>query len=349
MIISRTPFRISFFGGGTDYPVWFREHGGSVLATSIDKYCYISLRYLPPFFGHKSRIVYSQIESVSEHGQIQHPAVREALRFAGVRDGLEIHHDGDLPARTGLGSSSSFTVGLLHALDALQQKMPSKMELARNAIIIERDRIGESVGSQDQVTASFGGFNRIQFRPDEGIVVQPVIMKTERLEALQEHMILLFTGFSRHASAIAEKQILSTPHKTAELSDMQGMVDEGLRLLCGTGDLTDFGRLLHASWKLKRSLTRQISTPQVDHIYETARRAGAIGGKLLGAGGGGFVLLFARPGDRARVRARFQDLLHVPFRFENGGSQIIFYDADACARDRGPVAGRRVRAARPRG
>ena len=329
MIISRTPFRISFFGGGTDYPVWFREHGGSVLATSIDKYCYISLRYLPPFFGHKSRIVYSQIESVSEHGQIQHPAVREALRFAGVRDGLEIHHDGDLPARTGLGSSSSFTVGLLHALDALQQKMPSKMELARNAIIIERDRIGESVGSQDQVTASFGGFNRIQFRPDEGIVVQPVIMKTERLEALQEHMILLFTGFSRHASAIAEKQILSTPHKTAELSDMQGMVDEGLRLLCGTGDLTDFGRLLHASWKLKRSLGAQISTPAIDEIYEAAKSAGALGGKLLGSGGGGFMMLFAPPHAHERIREKLGRLLNVPFRFDSDGSRVIYCQQDS--------------------
>ena len=349
MIISRTPFRISFFGGGTDYPVWFREHGGSVLATSIDMYCYISLRYLPPFFGHKSRIVYSKIESVGAAGRIQHPAVREALRFMGVSEGLEIHHDGDLPARTGLGSSSSFTVGLLHALYALQQKMPSKLELAQNATVIERDRIGESVGCQDQVTASFGGFNRIFFRPSGEIVVQPVIVKAARLEALQEHMVLLFTGFSRHASAIAEKQILNTPRRTAELSEMQGMVDEGLRILSGTGDLADFGRLLHESWRLKRSLTRKISTPQVDRIYETARRAGALGGKLLGAGGGGFVLLFARPRDRARVRSCFKDLLHVPFRFENGGSQIIFYDADACARDRGPAAVRTARAGRPHG
>ncbi|MFC1679953.1 kinase, partial [Elusimicrobiota bacterium] len=231
MIISRTPFRVSFFGGGTDYPVWFREHGGAVLATSIDKYCYISCRYLPPFFDHRSRIAYSKIESVREIDEIVHPAVRESMRFMGVDEGLEIHHDGDLPARTGLGSSSSFTVGLLHALYALKQSMPSKMELARNAIHVEQDMIAENVGCQDQVSAAFGGFNRISFNTDGGIVMEPVILPSERMTRLQDHMMLFFTGFSRYASRIAAKQVKATPKKRRELAAMYQMVDEGLHLL----------------------------------------------------------------------------------------------------------------------
>ncbi|MFC1678590.1 kinase [Elusimicrobiota bacterium] len=343
MIISRTPFRISFFGGGTDYPVWFEANGGAVLATSIDKYCYISCRYLPPFFDHKSRVVYSKIESAVETGDIEHPAVREGLRFMGIEEGLEIHHDGDLPARAGLGSSSSFTVGLLHTLYALKQRMPSKMELAQNAIHVEREMSREHVGCQDQVTAASGGFNKISFKKDGQIIVQPVIADIDRLDILQKHMMLFFTGFSRYASAIAEKQVLETPKLTSELARMHEMVDEGLGILAGSGDLGEFGKLLDESWRLKRSLTNRISTPQIDDVYEAALNSGAIGGKLLGAGGGGFILLFVRPELQDKVREKLHNLLHVPFKFENGGSQIIFYDQDTAKRDRDLIRDQRAR------
>lgn len=329
MIISRTPFRVSFFGGGTDYPVWYKEHGGAVLATSIDKYCYISLRHLPPFFEHKNRIVYSRIEAVDSVSRIEHPAVRECLRYMEVSDGLEIHHDGDLPARAGLGSSSSFTVGLLHALYALKQSMPTKMKLAEDAIRVERDLIKESVGSQDQVTAALGGFNKIRFQSDGTIAVEPVIVRHDRLESLQDHLMLFFTGFSRHASEIAKAQVRNTPKKKTELKAILAMVEEGLSLLGGKSDLMDFGKLLHEGWALKRSLSDQISTPAVDEVYAAARKAGAVGGKLLGAGGGGFILLFARPQDRPRIHKALAKLLHVPFRFENSGSSIIFYDQNS--------------------
>lgn len=351
MIISRTPFRISFFGGGTDYPVWFREHGGQVLATSIDKYCYLSARYLPPFFDHSHRIVYSRIESVDSIGEIQHPAVRECLRFMGVEDGLEIHHDGDLPARTGLGSSSSFTVGLLHTLNALREKMTSKMDLAKDAIKVEQELIGETVGCQDQVTAALGGFNRLRFQPDGGIVVEPVVVPAQRLEGLQSHLMLFFTGFSRHASVIAAKQVKATPTKTAELRRMGQMVDEALAVLGGAGEIRDFGRLLHEGWLLKRGLTPDVSTEAIDGIYEAARKAGALGGKLLGAGGGGFMLLFVEPDRQPAVLEALDHLLHVPFRFESGGTQIVFLDGESRARDLRLIAGQAARreAARLRG
>lgn len=332
MIISRTPFRVSFFGGGTDYPVWFYEHGGAVLSTTIDKYCYISARYLPPFFEHRHRIVYSKIENVQTRAEIEHPAVREALKFMGIEAGIEVHHDADLPARTGLGSSSSFTVGLLHSLHALQQRMPTKMQLAQEAIVVERDLIKENVGSQDQVAAAFGGFNRISFKPNGEIATQPVILKHERLERLQRHLMLYFTGFSRHASQIAEKQIQNAPNKKIELSAMAQLVEEALSILTGEGALEGFGTLLDEAWKLKRSLADNISTSQIDAIYEAGREAGALGGKLLGAGGGGFILFFVRPEDQPKVQARLRHLLQVPFRFETAGSQIIFYDHAALSR-----------------
>ena len=328
MIISRTPFRISFFGGGTDYPVWYKENGGAVLGTTIDKYCYITCRYLPPFFEHKSRIIYSKMEYILNIDEIQHPSMRETLRFMGITEGVEIHHDGDLPARTGLGSSSSFTVGLLHALYALKGIMPSKMQLALDSIHIEQERIKENVGSQDQTLAAFGGFNRIDFSGKNDIQVQPIIIKPQVLELLQDHLLLLFTGFSRNASEIAGEQIKNIPHKKAILSTMRQMVDEAINILNGNNDLLEFGKLLHESWQLKRSLTDKISTPQVDDIYTAARDAGAIGGKLLGAGGGGFILLFARPEIQPKIKEKLSRLLYVPFQFENLGSQIIFYEAD---------------------
>lgn len=329
MIISRTPFRISFFGGGTDYPAWYRENCGAVLATTIDKYCYISCRYLPPFFEHKHRIVYSQSELVRDISEIRHPAVRETLKFMGISEGLEIHHDGDLPARAGLGSSSSFTVGLIHTLYALKGIMPSKMQMAKDAIHIEQNIIRENVGSQDQVLAAFGGFNRIDFNGDHNIEVRRVITKLQRLELLQDHLMLFFTGFSRTASEIAEEQIRQTPNKKQELTEMCLMVDEAIAILNGNRGLDDFGKLMSESWQLKRSLTDKISTPYIDYIYQAAVKAGATGGKLLGAGGAGFILFFVKPEFHAMVKESLHGLLHVPFRFENLGSQIIFYESDS--------------------
>ena len=324
MIISRTPYRISFFGGGTDYPVWYKENGGAVLSTTIDKYCYITCWYLSPFFDYKSRIVWSRIETVKDISEIQHPAVRATLKFMNIEKGVEIHHAGDLPARTGLGSSSSFTVGLLHALYGLNGLMPSKMQLAKEAIHIEQNMLRENVGSQDQVAVAFGGFNKIEFRGNENPIVSPIIMDTGRLRQLQDYMMLVFTGFSRTASEIAAEQIQNTHSRRNELNTMLQMVDEAVNIL-QINDLTGFGKLMHESWQLKRSLTDKISTPEIDDIYATARSAGAIGGKLLGAGGGGFFLLFAQPEIQPRIKAKLSHLLHVPFRFENLGSQIIFY------------------------
>ncbi len=337
MIISRTPFRVSFFGGGTDYPVWYREHGGAVLATTINKYCYLSCRWLPPFFEHTSRIVWSKIEQVTDHADIQHPAVRAALEFLSLSQGVEIHHVGDLPARTGLGSSSSFTVGLLHALHGLKGQMPSKQQLAREAIVIEQDKLREAVGSQDQVIASYGGLNRIDFPASGSFHVSPVIVAPERLQALEDHLMLWFTGLSRTASEVAQEQIQATPNKRAELRAMQEMVEEGIRLLQGGGDVAAFGELLHESWQLKRTLTTRISTPDIDHLYDAARQAGAVGGKLLGAGGGGFLLLFVRPEEQPRVKEALRGLLHVPFRIEPFGSRIVFYEPEERPEVLGPV------------
>ncbi|MBA4373141.1 MAG: kinase [Thermodesulfovibrio sp.] len=329
MIITRTPFRISFFGGGTDYPVWYRENGGSVLSTTIDKYCYITCRRLPSFFEFKHWIVYSRQEYVSSIDEIQHPAVRETFRFMNIAEGLSVHHDGDLPARSGLGSSSSFTVGLLNTLYAWEGKMVSKEQLAREAIHIEHAMIREDVGSQDQVAAAFGGFNKITFTQDGLFSVDTIIINRTRLELLQNHLMLFFTGFSRTASEIAREQIKATPQKKNELLIMSEMVDESISLLHSTtADIADFGKLMHESWKLKRSLTDKISTRHIDEIYETAYSAGAYGGKLLGAGGGGFMLICARPEDQPAIREKLSSLLMVPFRFENYGSQVIVYQPE---------------------
>ena len=329
MIISRTPFRISFFGGGTDYPVWYRENEGAVLATTIDKYCYITCRYLPPFFEHKYRVVYSKIEGVKEISEIEHPSARATLQFMNITDGIEIHHDGDLPARTGLGSSSSFTVGLLHVLYALKGIMPTKMQLAQDAINIEQNIIKENVGSQDQVLASCGGFNKIAFKADGTFHANPIIINNDRLQQLQDHLMLFFTGFSRYASDIAKSQIENTNNKKHELWIMHQMVDEAILILNNSKrDITEFGNLLHESWKLKKSLSDKISNPQIDMIYESAREAGALGGKVIGAGGGGFVLIFAKPEDQPKIKEKLKGLLLVPFSFENYGSQIIVYQPE---------------------
>lgn len=326
MIITRTPFRISFFGGGTDYPPWYREHGGAVLATTIDKYCYITCRRLPPFFEHKHRIVYSHIENVRQIDEIQHPAVRAVLSWAEVEDGLEIHHDGDLPARSGLGSSSSFTVGLLHALQGLRGQMANKASLAKDAIHVEQNVIGENVGSQDQISAAYGGFNRIEFHRNDSFDVSPVILPPHRREELHDHLMLCFTGFSRIASEVAKSKIDNLKNRVNELNHMRDMVDEAITLLQDVREPIDaFGRLLGASWQYKRSLSDRVSTPEIDQIYETAIDAGASGGKILGAGGGGFLLLFAKPERQAAIRERLNKLIHVPFHFEDSGSRVVLY------------------------
>jgi D-glycero-alpha-D-manno-heptose-7-phosphate kinase len=326
MIISRTPYRISFFGGGTDYPSWYRVHGGQVVATTIDKYCYISARYLPPFFDHNFRVVYSRIENCRTIDEIEHPAVRECLRYLNIEQGLEIHHDGDLPARSGLGSSSSFVVGLLHALHALKGTMPTKTRLAQEAIHVEQTRLRETVGSQDQVLAAHGGCQRIEFLPNDEIRITPVTLHHDRLEEWTSHLMLFFTGIKRTAATIAQSYARETANVEQQLRSMSGMVDEAVQILAGGGDLAAFGRLLHEGWRAKRSLSQHVSNPVVDEIYGEARAAGALGGKLIGAGGGGFMLLFARPSDQERIKNRLHKLVHVPFRFEHDGSRVIFFD-----------------------
>jgi len=326
LVISKTPFRVSFFGGGTDYPVWYRENAGAVLGTSIDKYCYISCRYLPPLFDYKHQVIYSKTERVRDISEIKHNSIRETLKFMGITDGIEIHHNRDIPARTGLGASSTFTVGLLNALYSLKGITITKEQLVLQAIHIEQDIIKENVGSQDQTHAAFGGFNRIDFSGNHKIQVTPVIMQSGRLKQLQDHLLLIFTGFVRDsdASKIVARQIKVTPQRKRELRMMYEMVDEAVKILGSSCDLSEFGRLLHEGWRLKRSLTDYISTPKIDSIYEAARKAGAIGGKLLGAGGGGFLLLFVNPELQSKVKESLGSLIHVPFVFDNSGSQIIF-------------------------
>ncbi|MGE3680829.1 MAG: kinase [Bdellovibrionales bacterium] len=338
MIISQTPYRISFFGGGTDFPSWYRRHGGSVLSTTINRYVYISCRYLPPFFEHKHRIVYSQIETVRNVESIVHPAVRNIFQFLEVQDGLEVHYDGDLPARSGIGSSSSFTVGLLNTLFALQGRRKSKRELAELAIHVEQDVIKETVGSQDQVAAAYGGLNRIDFHRDSSFSVNPVVMPPERAEDLNARLMLFFTGFSRIAEGIEKSKMRDREAWEIHLARMQGMVDGALQVLESQwADLDEFGRMLHEGWLLKRSLSEQVSNSTIDEIYQKGLAHGALGGKLLGAGGGGF-LLFYVPLDRQRdVRAALSGLIEVDFKFEYGGAQIILYNPDM-ASHRPPIS-----------
>lgn len=339
MIISRTPFRISFFGGGTDYPAWYREHGGSVLATTINKYCYISCRTLPPFFDHKHRVVYSRIENVSSYEEILHPAVRETLRFLEVSTGLELHHDGDLPARSGMGSSSSFTVGLLNALYAHKGQMPGKHRLAMESIHIEQNMIRETVGSQDQICAAYGGLNHIVFNPDESIEVRPITISKEQVEELNAHLMLFYTGIKRIASDVARSYVEDIDCRREQLQAMSAMVDQGLEILIQCRPINEFGELLNEAWQHKRCLSEMVTNGDVDRWYAVARENGAIGGKLTGAGGGGFLLLFVPPEAQEQVRSALRELLHVPFDFENSGTQIIFYelereDYSACEKER---------------
>jgi D-glycero-alpha-D-manno-heptose-7-phosphate kinase len=326
LIITRTPFRISFFGGGTDYPAWYKVNGGQVLGASIDKYCYISVRHLPPFFPHRYRVVYSKIENVEHHNDIQHPAVKAVLEHLNCTQGLEIHHDGDLPARSGLGSSSSFTVGLLNALYALRGEYVSQGGLASEAIHVEQDLIGEHVGSQDQIFAAHGGLNRIRFFPSDGHDIDPIIIRDERKEQLEGHLMLVFTGLSRFSTEIAKTKIDNFHCRHKELHTMGQMVDEAVSLLASkSAPIEEFGKLLHESWQLKRTLSDKVSNSEIDSLYETALKAGAIGGKVTGAGGGGFMLLFAPPERQSGVREALKDLIHVPVKFDNAGTRVVVY------------------------
>jgi D-glycero-alpha-D-manno-heptose-7-phosphate kinase len=329
MVITSTPLRISFFGGGTDYTVWYREHGGAVLATTIDKCCYITCRWLPPFFEYHSRISYSRVENVRRNDAIEHPSVRACLQFLGIAEGVEIHHVADLPARTGLGTSSAFTVGLLLGLYALQDRMRDKHALAADAIHVEQELLQEAVGAQDQVSAAYGGFNRINFHTDGTIEVNRVLIAPGRVAALQQHLALYFTGFARTASEIAKEQIRMTPQRKQELSTMLQLVDEAEAIVASSNrSLDEFGRLLHEGWQIKRSLSQKISNARIDEIYEAGLSAGALGGKLLGAGGGGFMLFFVPPERRQALRERLKRLLCVPFAFANKGSHVVVYEPE---------------------
>ena len=326
MIISRTPHRISFFGGGTDYPSWYLDYGGKVLGVAIDKYCYITCRELPPFFKHKFRIAYSKVEMESNIDKIQHPSVRETLKYLQVQQGLEIHHDADIPARSGMGSSSAFTVGLLKTLYALDGKVITKEELYKEAIHIEQNLIKENVGSQDQVWAAYGGLNTIEFLQNGKILVEPIIMKEEHLRNFENKFMLFFTGVSRHASVIAQEQIQNTHRNKNELSKMKKLTDEAYKIIAsGKDDFVDFGRLLNETWQLKRKLSSKITTRDIDDIYETAIKSGAVGGKLCGAGGGGFIVFYVEPENQKRVKEALSNFLHVPFKFDFSGSEIMVY------------------------
>jgi D-glycero-alpha-D-manno-heptose-7-phosphate kinase len=329
VIITSTPLRISFFGGGTDYPIWYQEHGGSVLATTIDKRCYITCRRLPPFFEYRSRVSYTKVENVSRNDQIEHPSVRACLQFLAMNEGVEIHHVADLPARTGLGTSSAFTVGLLLGLYALREQTRDKRTLAAEAIHIEQQLLKEAVGAQDQVCAAYGGFNRINFQTDGSIDVKRIMTSKSRIAELELNLALYFTGFSRIASEIAQEQLKMTPYKERELNTMLQMVGEAESIVLNTSrSLDEFGRLMHESWQIKRSLTQKISSHNIDEIYQAGLSAGALGGKLLGAGGGGFMLFFVPPDKREALRQRLKKLLCVPFTFSTKGSEVVVFEPE---------------------
>jgi D-glycero-alpha-D-manno-heptose-7-phosphate kinase len=329
VIITRTPFRISFFGGGTDYPEWIAKHGGSILGCGINKYCYISLRYLPPFFSHRYRVVYSISETVSKSSQIRHPAVKAVCSRYFADRGVEVHHDGDLPARSGMGSSSSFAVGLLHASHALLGQMTSRMTLAKEAIHLEQNILRETVGSQDQVLASYGNLNYIRVASTGEILVKPLTLNTSRIEELLSHCMLFFTGTVRTSSTIAQSYVANISAKEKYFLQLPSMVTEACSLLTRKKfDAASFGRLLHEAWKVKRGVSQNISSSRIDHLYETALRSGAWGGKILGAGGGGFMLFFAPPDRQKHIRKALQALLEIPFEIDRLGSQVIFYDPE---------------------
>ncbi len=327
MIISRTPFRISLFGGGTDYPPWYKEHGGAVIGTAINKYCYLTVRNLPPFFEHKHRIVYSKVEVPSDIESIQHPSVKAVLSEMKVEKGIEIQHQADLPARSGLGSSSSFTVGLLNALRAKEGKISSPQFLAEEAIRIEQNVIKENVGSQDQCWAAHGGTNFIEFLPSGKINVTPLIMQEKTVKSLNSHLMLFFTGLSRIASHIAEKKIDNISIKQKQLSTMLNMTYSANDILQSANcDMRDLGGMLKESWALKKELASEITNSTINDLYAQAIDAGAYGGKLLGAGGGGFIMFLAPPEKHQEIKQRLNKLIHVDVKTGACGSKIVMYE-----------------------
>ena len=326
MIISRTPFRVSLFGGGTDFPAWYRERGGIVISAAINKYCYLNVRYLPPFFDYKYRIRYTQQEYVGTIEDIKHPSVRECIRYVGVREGIEVQHNSDLPAMSGLGSSSAFTVGLLHALYGLKGRIAGKRQLATQAIEVEQHWIRECVGSQDQVAVAFGGVNLITFGPGEGFEVAPLTLSPESLATIESHLLLCFTGFQRNGIEMAADQQRNMERNSAELEEIGAIALDAVDVFRQHPvDMTRVGRLLDAQWQLKRRLSAKIATGAIMEVYDAGMRAGAVGGKLLGAGGGGFMLFVAPPETHPVIREALKSYLFVPFRFDMSGSQIIYY------------------------
>ncbi|MDD9911786.1 MAG: kinase [Alphaproteobacteria bacterium] len=334
MIITQTPYRISFFGGGTDLPAWFNEHGGAVLSCTINHYSWLTCRYLPPFFDHKHRVAWSKLERPNHIEEIEHPAVRGALEWLniGKDKGIDISVLSDLPARAGLGSSSTFGVGLLNALYTLQGKAVDKKKLAQDAIYLERTLLAEAGGIQDQIAAAFGGLNHVTIQQDGDFTVSPLILPVERRKELQDHMMLFFSGTSRSAATMEvekEKNLKSSgkENKTkTNLHEMAKLVDVAKDILTYGKDITEFGELLHETWQLKRGLAAGVSPTYIDDMYETARKAGAIGGKLLGAGGGGFFLVFAKPEQQAQIREALSDLIYVPIELEYQGTRIVMHD-----------------------
>lgn len=324
MIITKTPFRMSFFGGGTDMESFFNEHGGAVISTTFDKYCYVNVRHLPPFFDYKTELSYAKTERVVSTDEIAHPAIRNAMKMLDMRE-IRLTYEADLPARSGLGTSSSFAVGMLNAFYALKGKYADKRKLADEAIYLERVLCEEAGGWQDQIAAAFGGLNRINFHAG-GYEVLPIIISPERKKRLNQNLMMFFTGFTRFSSEMQKVNNVTAKDKTAQLLEMLALVDDAEKVLVDNkSDLDDFGRLLDHTWKLKRQTGSKISTNSIDELYEKGINAGALGGKLLGAGGGGFLVFYVTPDKQAAVREAMKDLLYVPFEFENGGTRVIHY------------------------
>ena len=327
MIITKTPFRMSFFGGGTDMEDFFRQYGGAVLSTTFDKYCYVNVRHLPRFFDYTTELSYSKTERVTDIEDIEHPAIRNAMKMLNMHE-IRLTYEADLPARSGLGTSSSFAVGMLNAFYALKGKYVDKKRLADEAIYLERVLCAEAGGWQDQIAASFGGFNRINFSAD-GYEVMPVIISPERKSRLNDNLLMFFTGFTRFSSDVQKANKQGYHDKTAELKEMLSLVDDAERVLTDkSADLDDFGRLLDHTWKLKRQTGAAISTDSIDALYSKGIAAGALGGKLLGAGGGGFLVFYVQPDYRESVMKAMSDLLYIPFRFEDGGTRVIHYSPE---------------------
>lgn len=324
MVITKTPFRMSFFGGGTDIPDFFKKNGGSVLSTTFDKYCYVTVRHLPPFFEYKTHLTYSKMEYVNTYSQIQHPAIRNAMEYLDMHN-IRLTYESDLPAKSGLGTSSSFVVGMLNSFYALKGKYVDKKSLADKAIYIERELCKEEGGWQDQIAASFGGFNRIDFN-SEGYEVHPLIISPEKKRQLNERLLMYFTGFTRFSADIQKANQIAADGNKHQLKEIHILVNEAESILTDKkSDLREFGKLLDITWKLKRRIGNNVSTDAIDVLYQRGIAAGAIGGKLLGAGGGGFLLFYVEPDKQESVKQAMNDLLHIPFLFEDSGSQVIHY------------------------